>query len=65
MTLIYIFLSALAIILIVSIIFTLTAGKKETGNELTEIKSSIGTLGSNLKDTDKNLKDKFLTYIMS
>lgn len=61
MTLIYIFLTALTILLIVNIILTLKAGKKETGNELTEIKSSIGTLTSNLKDTEKNLKDEFVT----
>lgn len=57
MTIIYIFLSAIAILLIVNIFLTLKAGKKEAVNELTEIKSSIGTLTSNLKDTEKNLKD--------
>ena len=56
MTIIYIFLSLLAILLIVNIILTLKAGKKEAGNELTEIKSSIGTLTSNLKDTEKTSK---------
>jgi DNA recombination protein RmuC len=61
MTIIYIFLSALAILLIVNIILTLNVGKKESANELTEIKSSIGTLTSNLKDTEKNLKDEFVT----
>ena len=61
MELIYIFLSALAILLIVNIILTLKAGKKEASNEITEIKSSIGTLTSNLKDTEKNLKDEFIT----
>ena len=58
---IFIFLSILAILLIVNIILTLKAGKKDSGNELTEIKSSIGTLTSNLKDTEKNLKDEFIT----
>jgi DNA recombination protein RmuC len=61
MELIYIFLSILAILLIVNILLTLKAGKKESSNELTEIKSSIGTLSSNLKDTEKNLKDEFVT----
>jgi DNA recombination protein RmuC len=61
MTLIYIFLTALTILLIVNVILTLKAGKKESGNELSEIKSSIGTLTSNLKDTEKNLKDEFVT----
>lgn len=61
MTIIYIFLSALSILLIVNIIFTFKTGKRESGNELTEIKSSIGTLASNLKDTEKNLKDEFVT----
>ena len=61
MTIIYIFLTVLAILLIVNIFLTLKAGKKEANNELTEIKSSIGTLTSNLKDTEKNLKDEFVT----
>lgn len=61
MTFIYIFLSILSILLIVNIILTLQAGKKKASNELTEIKSSIGTLVSNLKDTEKNLKDEFVT----
>lgn len=61
MTLIYIFLTTIAILLIVNIILTIKAGKKESGNELNEIKSSIGTLTSNLKDTEKNLKDEFVT----
>lgn len=39
MALIYIFLSALTILLIVNIILTLKAGKKEASNEFTEIKS--------------------------
>lgn len=38
MELTYIFLSALAILLIVNIILTFKAGKKESGKELTEIK---------------------------
>jgi len=54
MTLIYIFLLALAILLCVNIILTLKAGKKESGNELIEIIpnlfGTIGTLTSNLKD---------------
>lgn len=61
MTIVYIFLSFLAILLIVNIILTLKAGKKESGNEIIEIKTSIGTLTSNLKDTEKNLKDEFVT----
>jgi DNA recombination protein RmuC len=61
MELIYIFLSCIAILLIVNIILTFKAGKKEASNELIGIKSSIGTLTSNLKDTEKNLKDEFVT----
>lgn len=61
MILTYIFLLTLAILLIVNIILTLKVGKKEESNDLTEIKSSIGTLVSNLKDTEKNLKDEFVT----
>jgi DNA recombination protein RmuC len=58
---IYIFLVVIMLLLIANIILTLKAGKKEASNELTEIKSSIGTLTSNLKDTEKNLKDEFVT----
>lgn len=61
MILTYIFLLALAILLIVNIILTIKVSKKEASNDLTEIKSSIGTLVSNLKDTEKNLKDEFVT----
>ena len=60
MEIIYIFLSVLAILLIVNVILTLKAGKNESSNELNEIRSSIGTLTSNLKDTEKNLKDEFV-----
>lgn len=51
----------IAILLVVNIFLTIKAGKKEANNELTEIKSSIGTLSANLKDTEKNLKDEFVT----
>ena len=61
MTLIYIFLSVNSILLILNIFLTLKANKKEANDELTEIKSSIGTLISNLKDTEKHLKDEFVT----
>lgn len=61
MTLIYIFLTVLAILLIVNIILTRKAGKKESGNELTEIKNSIASLIQNLKDTEANLKSEFAT----
>lgn len=61
MEFIYILLLCIVVLLIVNIIFTLKAGKKESGNELTEIRSSIGTLISNLKDTEKTLKDEFVT----
>ena len=61
MTLLYLFLLFLTILLIVNIILTIKAGKKEANNELTEISSSIGTLVSNLKETEKHLKDEFVT----
>jgi DNA recombination protein RmuC len=61
MEIIYIFLSIFAILLFVNIFLTLKAGKKEANNDLTEIKSTLGTLTTNLKDTEKNLKDEFVT----
>jgi len=51
----------LAILLIVNIILTLKAGKKEESNELTEIKNSVTTIIQNLKDTEGNLKNEFVT----
>lgn len=61
MQLVLILTIAIVVLTIVNIILTLKAGKKETSNELIEIKSSIGTLTSNLKDAEKNLKDEFVT----
>jgi DNA recombination protein RmuC len=61
MEFIYIFLLVLTILLIVNIILTLKARKKDASKELTEIKFTLGTLTSNLKDTEKNLKDEFIT----
>jgi DNA recombination protein RmuC len=58
---IYIFFSALVILLVVNIILTLKSRKPEASNDLTEIKSTLATLTSNLKDTEKNLKDEFVT----
>lgn len=43
-----ILLSAIAILLIVNVYFTLKAGRKEESNELTEIKNSISSLTQNL-----------------
>lgn len=43
---VYIILSVIAILLIVNIILTLKAGKKEAGNRLTEIKTSTGAFAS-------------------
>jgi len=57
----YIILAFLAILLIVNILLTLKAGKKEAGNELNELKFSIGSLAQNLKDAESNLKNEFAT----
>lgn len=57
----YFVLAIIAILLIVNIILTIKSGKRESNNELYEIKNSISTLTQNLKDTEKNLKDEFVT----
>ena len=57
----YIILVILAILLIVNIYLTLKAGKKKVNSDLTEIKNSVASLISNLKDTERNLKDEFTT----
>ncbi len=61
MLLIQIAVLLIAILLIVNITLTLKAVKKEASTELTEIKNSVTSLTSNLKDTEKNLKDEFVT----
>lgn len=60
MTILYIILSLVIILLVLNIFLTLRAGNKETGNKLSEIKTSIGTFTSHLKDTEKTLKDEFV-----
>ena len=61
MELIYIFLTAIAILLIVNLFLTLKAVKKEASDELLEIKNSVVLLTQNLKDTESNLKSEFVT----
>lgn len=61
MPFIHILLLAITILLTINIFLTLKAGKKEESIELSEIKSSIGTLTQNLQNTERNLKDEFAT----
>ena len=61
MTLVYIFLTAIAILLIVILIRVFKKETKEDNNELPEIKNSVAALTSNLKDTETNLKSEFVT----
>ena len=61
MILIQVTLFVVAILLIFNIILTLKTKKKESGNELNEIKFSITALFQNLKDTESNLKGEFVT----
>ncbi len=51
----------IATLLIGNIILTFKTVRKDSENELSEIISSIFTVVSNLKDTEKNLKDEFAT----
>ncbi len=53
-------LIVIAILLIINIILTLKASKKETGNELIEIKSTLSMLSALLKNTEQNLKNEFV-----
>jgi DNA recombination protein RmuC len=57
----YLFFSVLIILMIVNIILSIKSGKIKEGKELPEIKIAIGMLTSQLKDTEKNLKDEFVT----
>jgi len=60
MELIYIILTILVILILINILLSYNASKKQSGTELTEIKSSLHILTTNLKDTEKNLKDEFV-----
>ncbi|MFY7879961.1 MAG: DNA recombination protein RmuC [Lacibacter sp.] len=61
MELTYLLLMVLAVLLIVNIVLTLRAGKKEAGEELTKLRSSVETVQTQLKDTESNLKHEFVT----
>jgi len=59
--LLYLILAILIILLIVNILLTIKAGKKEPSNELNEIKFSISALTQKIKETEINLKSEFTT----
>jgi len=59
MVLIQISLIVISLLLIINILVTLNAGKRESGNELNEIKFLTSNLSQNLKDTERNLKNEF------
>ena len=59
MLIIQIALIVITVLLIINISITLKAGKKESSNELNELKFSIGALTQNVKDTETNLKNEF------
>lgn len=59
MLLIQISLIVISLLLIINIVISINAGRKESGNELNEIKFSISNLSQNLKDTERNLKNEF------
>lgn len=61
MTTLYVFLAAVATLVILNILFTFKAGYKESGDAFVEIKTAIETLTSNLSATEKSLKDEFVT----
>ncbi|MCX6208125.1 MAG: DNA recombination protein RmuC [Bacteroidetes bacterium] len=57
----YIFLSVIAILLIVILIRVFKKETKEESIELAAIKNSIAVLTQHLKDTERNLKTEFVT----
>lgn len=59
MLLIQISLIAISLLLIINIVLTLNAGRKESGNELNEIKFLVNNVSENLKNTERNLKNEF------
>lgn len=58
--LIYIILAVIIILIIINIYLTLKADRKDDTSELDEIKNSIGIVSSDLKNSEKNLKDEFV-----
>ena len=57
----YIFLSVIAILLIVILIRVFKKEAKEESIELIAIKNSVAALTQHLKDTERNLKTEFIT----
>lgn len=57
----YIFFLVATILLIINIILTLRAGKKEGNKELIELKILVEALKANLKDTESHLSGEFVT----
>ena len=56
-----ILLIVIAILLIVNIIINLKSGNKESSKELSDLKNSLGVLNDQLKDTERNLKEEFVS----
>lgn len=59
--LLYTILAILIILLVINIILTIKAGKKEPAGDLAEVKFSISALTQQVKDTETNLKNEFTT----
>jgi DNA recombination protein RmuC len=56
-----IFAFLILLVVVLNLFLTFSNRKKDYEQQLIDIKSSIGTLTSYLKDTEKNLKDEFVT----
>jgi DNA recombination protein RmuC len=58
---IYLFLTAILLISVANLILAIKISKKASGIALNELKISISILTQNLKDTECNLKNEFIT----
>jgi DNA recombination protein RmuC len=58
---IYVLFFVLIILIVINIILSIKSGKSKESKELPEIRMAIGLLNNQLKDTEKNLKDEFVT----
>jgi DNA recombination protein RmuC len=60
MEIIYIFLSLIALLLLINIVLTHKALAKDNLNDVSALNNAIGLLNSSLKDTESNLKNEFV-----
>ena len=60
MIILYISVAILGLLLLINMLLTWRIGRHSSGDAFNEIKVILGNILSNVKDTEKNLKDEFV-----